>query len=35
MLNLTASVFDYYTVNQTVVIGEQDSNVELQARPAY
>ncbi len=33
--NLTASIFDYYTVNETVVIGEEDSTVELRARPAF
>jgi hypothetical protein len=33
--NLTASIFDYYTVNETVVIGEEDSTVEFRARPAF
>jgi hypothetical protein len=33
--NLTASIFDYYTVSETVVIGEEDATVELRARPVY
>jgi hypothetical protein len=32
---LTASIVDYYTVDETVVVGEEDAIVELRARPAF
>jgi hypothetical protein len=33
--NLQVSIFDHFTLNQTVLIGETDSTVELRVRPAY
>jgi hypothetical protein len=33
--NLQVSIFDHYTLNQTVVVGETDTTVELRIRRAY
>ena len=33
--NLQVSIFDHYTLNQTVVIGETNTTVELRIRRAY
>jgi hypothetical protein len=33
--NLQATVFDYFTVNETITIGTSDTTVELRARRAY
>ena len=33
--NLQVSIFDHYTLNQTVVVGETDTTVELRVRRAY
>jgi hypothetical protein len=33
--NLQVSIFDHFTLNQTVIIGEADSTVELRVRRAY